>query len=65
MKKILFQWFKKCFEEELREEFEAYEGGGYQKAQVETAKVLVSRGMNVADVAEIVGLDMEDLEESL
>ena len=49
---------------ELKEEFEAYDGGGYLNAQMDIAKKLLSRGMDVAEVADVVGRDEEDMEEN-
>ena len=41
-----------------------YENGGYLSALYDTAKELLSRGMDVAEVADIVGIDEDNLEEN-
>lgn len=64
MRTLLYKWFVKFYEKELKEEFEAYDGGGYLNAQMDIAKKLLARGMDVAEVADVVGLDEDDLEEN-
>ena len=64
MRTLLYKWLVKFYKKELKEEFEAYDGGGYLNAQMDIAKKLLSRGMDVAEVADVVGLDEEDLEEN-
>ena len=64
MRTLLFKWFIKFYEKELKEEFDAYDGGGYLNAQMDIAQKLLSRGMDVAEVADVVGLDEDDLEET-
>ena len=31
MRTLLYKWFVKFYQKELKEEFEAYDGGGYLK----------------------------------
>ena len=64
MKKLLYNWFTKYFAKELREEGKIFENGGYLSALYDTAKELLSRGMDVAEVAYIVGIDVDNLEEN-
>lgn len=64
MRTLLYKWFVKFYQKELKEEFDAYDGGGYLNAQMDIAKKLISRGMDMAEVADIVGLDEDDLEEN-
>ena len=64
MRKLLYNWFKDVFSEELKEEGKIYENGGYLSALYDTAKELLSRGMDVAEVADIVGIDVDNLEEN-
>lgn len=64
MRKLLYNWFKDVFSEELKEEGKIYENGGYLSALYDTAKELLSRGMDVAEVADIVGIDEDNLEEN-
>ena len=64
MRILFFKWFIKFYEKELKEEFDAYDGGGYLNAQMDIAQKLLSRGMDVAEVADVVGLDEDDLEEN-
>ena len=61
MRTLFYKWFVKFYEKELKEEFDAYEGGGYLNAQMDIARKLMSRGMDVAEVADVVGLDEEEL----
>lgn len=61
---LLYKWFAKFYQKELKEEFEAYDGGGYLNAQMDIAKKLLSRGMDMVEVADVVGLDEDDLEEN-
>ena len=61
MRTLFYKWFVKFYEKELKEEFDAYEGGGYLNAQMDIARKLMARGMDVAEVADVVGLDEEDL----
>ena len=65
MRTLFYKWFVKFYEKELKEEFDAYEGGRYLNAQMDIAKKLLSRGMDMAEVADVVGLDEDDLEENL
>lgn len=60
----MYNWFKDVFSEELKEEGKIYENGGYLSALYDTAKELLSRGMDVAEVADIVGIDEDNLEEN-
>lgn len=64
MRALLYKWFVKFYQKELKEEFEAYDGGGYLNAQMDIAKKLLSRGMDMVEVADVVGLDENDLEEN-
>ncbi len=64
MRTLLYKWFAKFYQKELKEEFEAYDGGGYLNAQMDIAKKLLSRGMDMVEVADVVGLDEDDLEEN-
>lgn len=61
MRTLFYKWFVKFYEKELKEEFDAYDGGGYLNAQMDIARKLMSRAMDVAEVADVVGLDEEDL----
>lgn len=65
MRTLLYKCFVKFYQKELKEEFDAYDGGGYLNAQMDIAKKLISRGMDMAEVADVVGLDEDDLEENL
>lgn len=60
----MYNWFKDIFSEELKEEGKIYENGGYLSALYDTAKELLSRGMDIAEVADIVGIDEDNLEEN-
>ena len=64
MRKLLYKWFTEFFSEELQEEGKIFENGGYLSALYDTAKELLSRGMDVAEVADIVGIDVDNLEEN-
>ena len=64
MRTLIYKWFIKFFEKELKEEFDAYDGGGYLNAQMDIAKKLLSRGMDMAEVADVVGMDEDDIEEN-
>ena len=68
MRTLLYKWFVKFYQKELKEEFEAYSlaenSGGYLNAQMDIAKKLVSRGMDMAEVADVVGMDEDDIEEN-
>lgn len=43
MRTLLYKWFIKFYQKELKEEFDAYDGGGYLNAQMDIAKKLISR----------------------
>ena len=64
MRTLIYKWFIKFFEKELKEEFDAYDGGGYLTAQMDIATKLLSRGMDMAEVADVVGMDEDDIEEN-
>lgn len=64
MRKLLYKWFTEFFSEELQKEGKIFENGGYLSALYDTAKELLSRGMDVSEVADIVGIDEDNLEEN-
>lgn len=64
MRKLLYKWFTEFFSEELQKEGKIFENGGYLSALYDTAKELLSRGMDVSEVADIVGTDEDNLEEN-